>query len=101
MDPKTKLVLDKKDVKIEIEKFKKMENKKQNIGYVSTLAGNNTNPNCGQADGNLNIARFNAVTGLYFDSTNNQLLISDGGNNRFKILDFNCEISPFYLKFEN
>ena len=63
---------------------------KKNIGYVSTLAGINTN--CGQADGNLNIALFNTIQGLYFDSTNNQLLISDSLNNRIKILDFNCEL---------
>ena len=34
-------------------------------GYVSTLAGNITN--CGQVDGNLSVALFNGVTGLYFD----------------------------------
>ena len=65
-------------------------------GYVSTLAGNNSN--CGQVDGNLNVAKFNYIYGLYFDSTNNQLLISDYNNNRVKVLDFNCKISSFLLK---
>ena len=63
------------------------------IGFVSTLAG--TNLNCNQADGNLNIALFNNIGGIYFDSTNNQLLISDTWNNRFKVLDFNCKIFLF------
>ena len=67
------------------------------IGYVSTIAG--TNPNCGQQDGNLNIARFWVIQGLYFDSINNQLLISDYVNNRIKVLDFNCKISPIYFLF--
>ena len=58
------------------------------IGYVTTIAGNNSN--CGQVDGNLSIARFYYIYGLYFDPSRNQLLISDSENNRFKVLDFNC-----------
>ena len=75
------------------------------IGYVSTLAG--TNPYCGQADGSLNIALFGYdIQGIYFDSTNDQLLISDSSNNRFKVLDFNCRIFLLFyffsfLKFKN
>ena len=42
-------------------------------------------------DGNLNVSRFNNTQGLYFDNSRNQLLISDYGNNRFKVLDFNCK----------
>ena len=67
----------------------------QTIGYVSTLAG--MNPNCGQVDGNLNVARFNYIYGLYSDSTSNQLLISDTGNNRIKVLDFNCKIFSYSI----
>ena len=52
------------------------------------------NLNCSQADGNLSAARFNYIYGLYFDLTRNQLLISDAGNNRIKVLDFNCKFSP-------
>ena len=65
---------------------------KKNIGYVSTLAGINTN--CGQADGNFSIARFNQIQGIY--SINNQLLISDYKNMRVKVLDFYCK-SIFYF----
>ena len=64
-------------------------------GYVSTISG--TNSNCAQADGSFTTARFNSIGDLYFDSTNNQLLISDNGNNRFKVLDFNCKLSISFL----
>ena len=80
--------------KLVIKKWKIENNKNKNIGYVSTLAGNITN--CGQADGNLSVALFNGIYGLYFDSTNNQLLISDTYNSRIKVLDFNCKTSNFY-----
>ena len=72
---------------------------KLKIGYVSTISGNLTN--CTQEDGNLNIARFGYITGLYFISTNNQFLISDTGNNRFKVLDFNCKISLLSFYFHS
>ena len=71
----------------------------EKIGYVSTISG--TNSNCSQEDGNLNIARFNGVTGLYFDSANNQLLISDNRNYRVKVLDFNCKISLLSFYFHS
>ena len=60
-------------------------------GYVSTLAGSITN--CSQQDGILGVARFGlSIQGLYFDFTRNQLLISDTGNNRIKVLDFNSKL---------
>ena len=67
------------------------------IGYVSFIAG--AISTCGQADGNFTAARFNYIFGIYFDSANNQLLISDYTNNRVKVLDFNCKI-PFMFRMK-
>ena len=64
----------------------------KNEGYVSRLAGYIMG--CGQADGNFSTALFKSIEGLYFDSANNQLLISDANNNRIKVMDFNCK---FYI----
>ena len=79
---------------MQIKKQKKHKNLINKKGYVSTLAG--TNSNCNPIDGNLNIALFSGIQDLYFDSIYNQILISDSGNNRVKVLDF---ASKYRLNF--
>lgn len=59
-------------------------------GYVSTIAG--IADTAGNSVGPFSSAMFNFIGGMVFDSSRNQLLVSDTLNHKIKALDFNCKL---------
>ena len=62
-------------------------------GDVTTFAGQDLNE---ATDGPLNVATFNTNAGLVFDSNNN-LFVSDGGNNKIRKISLTLANSNFNL----
>ena len=56
------------------------------VGNVTTAFGNGSKTS---VNGSVSIATIYAPNGIYFDSSSNQLLISDFYNNMIRVLDFN------------